>query len=61
MNVNQLKDNLWKRKTSVWYKNILDGRLLTALKEKAPLSVDGAGLTKNQQNKKGGYIHELFS
>ena len=61
MNVNQLKDNLWKRKTSVWYKTIIYGRLLTALKEKYPLSVYGAGLKNNQQNKKGGYTHELFS
>ena len=53
MNVNQLKDKLRKRKTSVWYKNILDERLLTALKEKAQLCVDGAGLTNNKRNKKG--------
>ena len=61
MNVNKLKDNLRKRKTSVWYKIILDRILSTDLKEKAPIYVDGAGLTKNQQNKNGGYIHELFS
>ena len=60
MNLNQLKDKLRKRKTSVWYKNILNERLLTPLKEKAPLYVDGSGVTNNQQNKKGGYIHELF-
>ena len=52
MNVNQLKDKLRKRKTSVWYKNILDERILTALKEKVPLYVDGAGLRKNQQTEK---------
>ena len=46
MNVNQLKDNIKKRKTSVWYKNILDERLLIALKEKAPPYVDREGLTK---------------
>ena len=50
MNVNQLKDNLRKRKTSVWYKNIIDGRLLTALKEKAPLYARGEGLINIQQN-----------
>ena len=61
MNANQIKDNLRKRKTSVWYKTILYGRLLTALKEKSPLSVYGAGLKNNQQNKKGGYIHKIFS
>ena len=53
MNVNQLKEKLKKRKTSVWYKNILDEILLTALKEKDQLYVDGEGLTNNQQNKKG--------
>ena len=61
MNVNYLKDKIRKRKTSVWYKNILDERLLIYLKEKAPLYVDGEGLTKKQQNRKVGYIHELFS
>ena len=40
------------KKTSVWFKKI-DEKLLTYLKEKASLYVDGAGLTKNQQNKKG--------
>ena len=53
MNVNKLKDNLGKRKTYVWFKNIINERLLTALKEKAQLYVDGASLTKNKQNKKG--------
>ena len=53
MNVNQLKDKLRKGKTSVWYKRIIDEILLTALKEKAPLYVYGAGLTKNQHDKKG--------
>ena len=52
MNVDQLKDKLRKKKTA-WYKNILDEIILTALKEKAPLYVDGAGIKKNQQNKKG--------
>ena len=42
MNVNQLKDNIRKIKTSVWYKNIFNERILTYLKEKAPLYVDGA-------------------
>ena len=61
MNVNQLKDKLRKRKTYGWYKNILNEILLTDLKEKDLLYADGAGLTNNQQNKKGFYIHELFS
>ena len=52
MNVNNLKDNLRKRKTYVWYKKTLDGKLLTALKEKAQLYVDEAGLTRNKKNKK---------
>ena len=30
----------------------LGGNFLTALKEKAPIYVDGKGLIKNQQNKK---------
>ena len=60
MNVNQLKDNLRKRKTLYGKKN-LGETLLTALKEKAPLYVDRGGLTKNQQNRKRGYIHEMFS
>ena len=50
MDDNPLKDNIRKRKTSVWYKNIFDERLLIALKEKAPLYVDREGLTKRQQN-----------
>ena len=50
MNVNQLKDKLRKKKNSVWYKNVLDERILIDLKEKAPLFVDGAGLTNNQKN-----------
>ena len=50
MNVNQLKEKLGKIKTSVLYKNILNGRLLTYLKDKTPLDVDRAGLTNNQQN-----------
>ena len=42
--------------------NILDERLLTALKEKAPLYVYVSGVKKNQQNKKGRYIIlEAFS
>ena len=32
-------------------KNILNEILLKYLKEKAPLYVDGAGLTKNKKNK----------
>ena len=51
MNVNHLKDKLRKIKTSVWYKKIIDERLLTYLKEKAPLYADGTGMKKNQQNK----------
>ena len=39
---------------------ILDERL-QQLKKKDLLYVDGAGLKNNQQNKKGGYTHELFS
>ena len=46
MNINTLKDNLRKRRTSVWYKKNLDERLLTALKEKAPLYVDGEVLKR---------------
>ena len=41
MNVNYLKDKIRKRKTSVWYKNMIDERLLIALKEKDPLYVGG--------------------
>ena len=52
MNVNQLKNKLRKIKNYVWYKNILDKSLLTDLKEKSPLYVDGEGLTNNQKNKK---------
>ena len=52
MNVNQLKDKLRKIKTYVWCKNNINERILTHLKEKAPLYVDGTGLTKNQQIKK---------
>ena len=51
MYVNQLKDKHRKIKTSVLYKHILDERILTALKYKAQIYVDGAGLRKNQQNK----------
>ena len=50
MNFNQLKDKLGGIKTSVLYKNILNGRLLTYLKENIPLYVDEAGLKSNQQN-----------
>ena len=53
MNVNQIKYNLRKRKTSVRKKQILDERHLTAFKEKAPVYVDVTGLANNQQNKKG--------
>ena len=53
MNVNRLKDKLRKIKNSVWYKHIIDEIILTYLKYKAHLYVDGAVLTKNQQNKKG--------
>ena len=52
MNVNPLKEKLRKRKTSVWYKNILDEILLTYLKGKAQFYVYGEGLKNNQQNKK---------
>ena len=52
MNANNLKDNLSKIKASVWYKNIINERLLTALKSKAPLYVDGAGLTNNKEKSK---------
>ena len=51
MNFNHLKDNHRKIKPLYGTKN-LDERLLTYLKEKAPLYVDGSGLTKDQQNKK---------
>ena len=40
-----------KEKTFVWYKNIINERLLTDFKEKAQLFVDGVGLTKHQQSK----------
>ena len=50
MNINQLKENLKKIKTYVWYRHILDERVLTALKEKAQFYVDGVGLKNNQQN-----------
>ena len=52
MNINQIKENFRIIKTSVWYKQILYERLLTALKEKAPLYVEEQGLTNNQENKK---------
>ena len=52
MNVNHIKDKLRKRKISVWYKNILNERFLTYLKERDPIYVDGEGMTNNQQNKK---------
>ena len=52
MNVNQLKDKLRKIKTSIWYKNIIDGILLTYLKEKDPLYVDGEGLKSNKHKKR---------
>ena len=61
MNIYQLKDKLRKIKTSVWYKNITNKKLLTASIEKAPPYVYGADLKNNQQNKKGGFTHELFS
>ena len=61
MNVDQYKDKLGKIKTSVWYKNVLGEILLTTLKEKAMIFVYGTGLTKNKQNKKVGYIHEVFT
>ena len=60
MNINQLKDKLRKRKTSIWYKNVLNERLLKALKEKDSLYVDGSGLI-NFIFFKGGFIHGLFS
>ena len=52
MNINQIKENFRIIKTSVRYKHILYERLLTALKEKAPLYVEEQGLTNNQENKK---------
>ena len=48
MNINQLKYKLRKIKPRYGTKTFI----LTALKENAPLYVDGAGLTNNQQNKK---------
>ena len=47
------KISFGKEKTSVWYRNIPNESIFTALKEKAPIYVDVAGLTNNQQNKKG--------
>ena len=52
MYVNQLKDKLMKRKNPFEVQKILFEILLTYLKEKAPLYVDGSGLTKDKQNKK---------
>ena len=46
MNFNHLKDNLRKRKSSVWYKNIHNEILLKYWKEKAPLYVDDVGTDK---------------
>ena len=48
INFNHLKYKISKIKTSVWYKKISDERILTALKQKAPLYVDGSDLTDNQ-------------
>ena len=56
-----LKANISEIKTYVWYKNNSIERPSTALKEKAPLYVYEAGLTKNQQNRKEGYILLLLS
>ena len=50
MSVNHLKNKLRKRKTSAQYTNILDKRLLSALKETDQLYVYGAGLTKKHKN-----------
>ena len=47
MKVNQLKDKLRKKKPLYGTKNVIDERILIDLKEKAPLFVDGAGLTNN--------------
>ena len=53
MNVNQIKDKIKKRKKNyVWCKNISNEKTFNSFEEKAPLYVDGSGLTKNQQNKK---------
>ena len=60
MNVNQIKDNI-RKKISVWYKSIIDKRLLNHLKEKDPLYAGKAGLEKKQQKKKIGNIHDMFS
>ena len=49
MNINQLKYNPRKRKTSVCNKQIIDEIISTYLKEKAPLYVDGDGLTKKKK------------
>ena len=56
-----LKTSLGKEKTSVWHKTNLNERLLTSLKEKAPLYVDVAGLTKSQQNKNEDTSLNYFS
>ena len=61
MNVNHLKENIRKRKTSVWYKNILDERLLTDFKLKDQIYAGGGSLKKKQQTKMRGYTHYLFS
>ena len=54
------KTSLGKEKP-LYGTKILDERLLTALKEKAPLYVDGAGLTKNKQNKKDDTFMNYFT
>ena len=51
-NVNQLRENITKKKTSLWYKTIIDKRILIYLKERAPLYAGESGLTKKQQKKK---------
>ena len=60
MNINHLEDKIGKIKTYVWYKNILDERLLTYLKEKDKLYVDGEGLIKNHQIKKDNTSMNYF-
>ena len=61
INVNQLKDNLMKIKTAVWYKQIFIKYFLYILKKKLHFMQGGGGLTKKQKSKKIGYIHVLFS
>ena len=61
MNINYIKEDLRKRITSVLNKNTIDKKLLSYLKEKTPLYVDGSGITKNQQNKKKDISMNYYS